>query len=115
MAVKINFPFRVRFTLMTPTYKRVNGVQQVEYAPAENDPYIFCSVRSYGGTERTINGVWSIKDTLTIQTYYRPDITSDSALMDENGAMWRMLNTPENIDMANKHMTFKVERVKGDG
>lgn len=115
MALIINFPFNVRYRLLKPVYERINGVMQVSYDMDSEPEYIFCSVRSYGGTERTINGEWSIRDTLTVQTYYRPDITAQSAIMDESGAIWRMLNTPENVDMKNKFLQFKVERVKGDG
>ena len=112
MAVKINFPFRTHFVLMSPSYEKVNGVQKRVLEPAGD---LFCSQRSYGGTEHVVNGVWTIEDTLTLQTWYRPDITTGSVLKDDSGALWEMYTTPEDIDGSHRFLQFKVKRYKGDG
>lgn len=75
---------------------------------------IFCNFKTYGGTEKEVNGVIAVEDTATIVTWYRPDITSDSILERlTDGAKFEILGEPENIEQRNMIMSFKVRRIKG--
>lgn len=76
---------------------------------------IFVSARSYGGTERIVNDKYVIEDTLDIETWYRPDITSDCQIrLWDDGSLWEILNTPEDIERMHQFMKFKCRRVKGN-
>lgn len=112
MALTINFPFRTHFKLLQATYTRVNGVMD---RTLEEVGDIFVSQRSYGGTEHVVDGIWTVEDTLTLQTWYRPDIDAGSVLRDDAGGLWEMYTSPENIDGANRFLQFKIRRIKGDG
>lgn len=91
--------------------EKVNGVVVKTF---EEGDVFFCSAKAYGGTESTKNDLLVIEDTLTIETYYREDITTDGylELLDDN-SKWEILNTPERIDRGKKTLTFKVRRYKG--
>jgi hypothetical protein len=106
--------FRTPVKLLIPNGSaKYNGVNRPTY-PDDGD-VIFVNWKAYGGTETTVNGVWSILDTAVITTWYRPDITADCRLLCEDGAVYEIKSKPENIEMQNVYSTFKVERVKGGG
>lgn len=105
--------------------KQVRGVKKKEYPTIEealsvkdkdNNPVnlIFGSFKTYGGTEKTINGIYSIEDTASIETWYRPDIRGNCRIVVANTeAIYDILGEPENISMRNQFLKFKVKRVKG--
>lgn len=94
-----------------PQTKTVKGSTKKHY-PAEGE-LIYCSFRTFGGTEITSNDVLSIEDTATIETWHRPDIKSDCILQDVDGVKYEILGTPENINMRNQILRFKIRAVKG--
>ena len=102
---------RTPVKLLIPTYTKYNGVSRATY-PADGD-IIFVNWKSYGGTETTVNGVYSILDTAHITTRYRPDITADCRLLREDGEIYEIISEPENTELNNKFCEFKVQRVKG--
>lgn len=103
---------RTPVKLLIPTgVEKYNGVNRCTY-PADGD-VIFVNWKSYGGTETTVNGVYSILDTALITTWYRSDIAANCRLLREDGAVYEIMNEPENIEMQNVFLTFKVQRVKG--
>lgn len=105
-------PFTTPVKLLIPTCQTIKGVPKKTYP--ENGDLIWCSFKTYGGTEREVNEAYSIEDTAKIETWYRPDIKSDCRIMlAESGATYEILNEPENIDMRNQYCTFKVRRIKG--
>ena len=98
--------------LLAPTYRTVHGVATKTY-PSEGN-MIFGSFRTYGGTERNIDGLFSIEDTAVIETWYRPDIKSDCRIqIAGSDAVYDIINEPEDIDMRHQFLKFKVKRVKG--
>lgn len=111
--------------LIPKSITQVKGVNKKEYPTIEealsikdkNDNSInlfFGSFKSYGGTERIVNGIYSIEDTANIETWYRPDISSNCRIARANdGAIFDVINEPENINMRNQFLKFKVKRVKG--
>lgn len=111
--------------LIPKSITQVKGVNKKEYPTIEealgikdkNDNSInlfFGSFKSYGGTEKIVNGIYSIEDTANIETWYRPDISSNCRIARANdGAIFDVINEPENINMRNQFLKFKVKRVKG--
>ena len=72
------------------------------------------SFRTFGGTERNVNGVYSIENTAVIETWFRPDIKANCRVyVPQNGATYEIMGDPENIDMRNQYLKFKVKQVKG--
>lgn len=115
MAYKPELPFNVPMVLLIPTYTTVSGVKKKTF-PAVNDGILFNGTfKTYGGTERDVNGVYSVEDTANIQTWYRPDITSGCriALANNPTAVYDIVGEPENLEMRNQYSLFKVLRVKG--
>lgn len=104
-------PFSIKARLQTFTYSKVNGVSKKVYT---DSIYFFCSVRTFGGTEKVINDKYVIEDTAVIDTLFNPSIVSGCRiiLLDDNSE-WDILSTPENIERRNQFLTFKVKRVKG--
>lgn len=98
--------------LLIPTgITKVNGVTRHTY-PADGD-VIFVNWKTYGGTVQTVNGVISVIDTANVTTRYRGDITINCRLLREDGKIYEIISDPENTDLNNKYLEFKVERVKG--
>ena len=98
--------------LQTPTSGATLGVHKKTYADATG--VLLVSWKSYGGTETSNNGVLSVEDTAQIVCWYRPDIRSGCRLVRlQDGAAYEIVGEPENIEMRNQFLKFKVRRVKG--
>ena len=111
---KPSTPFNVPLMLLVPTYSKVAGVTKKTFPPLESGTLFYGSFKTYGGTERDINGIYSIEDTANVECWYRPDITSDCCIgVPATGAIYEVLNEPENVNMRNQYLKFKVRRVKG--
>lgn len=104
-------PFNVPAQILKGEYAKVNGINSKTFA---DGPTIWVSAKSYGGTEKEVNDKIVIVDTLSIETWYRPDITAaDGIRLLDDGSEWEILNTPENIERRNQWLKFKVQRMKG--
>ena len=104
-------PFNVPMFVFIPVVITVKGSSKKTY-PISGE-LIYCSFRTFGGTETTSNGVLTIEDTAVVETWFRPDIKSDCILEDVNGIRYEILGTPENINMRNQILRFKIRVVKG--
>lgn len=105
-------PFDTPALLLQSEYQMIKGVRTKVYK--ENGEIIWCSFKTFGGTESNVNGVYSIVDTANVETWFRPDIKSDCAIkLCDTGAVYEIMNEPENINMRNQYCKFKVRRVKG--
>ena len=107
-------PFNVPMSLLIPTYEKVLGVEKKTF-PAPQDGLIFYgSFRTFGGTERTENGVYSVEDTAVIETWFRPEIQSNCRIAVLNSeTIFEIIGTPENINMMYQFLKFKVRAVTG--
>lgn len=108
--------FNVEMRLLTPTTNKISGVFTKTYPQPTDGAQFFGSFRTFGGTEITSNDIYSIMVTAVIDTYYRPDITSNCRVaVNHNGtyAIYDIISEPENIGMQNQFLQFKVERLKG--
>lgn len=101
--------------LLSPAVsKKINGVQT--YTWAEDGPILFGNLKSYGGTERVANDLLVIEDTLVLTTWYRPDIRANCRVrIIQTGAVYEIINEPENWEMRNQFLVCKLRRVKGNG
>lgn len=104
-------PFTVPMYIYIPQTKTAKGSTKKVY-PDTGD-LIYCSFRTFGGTERTSNDALIVEDTAVIETWYRPDIKADCILQNVDGQKYEILGTPENINMRNQILRFKVRAVKG--
>lgn len=98
--------------LLKPVSSMVQGVLKKTY-PAQGILF-YGSFKTYGGTERDVNGVYSIEDTAVIECFFRPDIKSNCRIsVPQTGAVYEIIGEPENINMRNQFMKFKVRRIAG--
>ena len=103
-------PFTTLVELYGCTTERVLGVVTKKHTKIDD---IFCSFRTYGGTETTSNDLLVVNDTATIETWYRPDITSSSQIK-LGDKVYEVIGQPENIEMRNQFIKFKVQAIRGD-
>lgn len=97
--------------LQVPTSTTVLGVAQKTYTDGD---VIMCNFKTFGGTESVSNDVLSVIDTGQITCWYRPDIKADCRLKRlSDDAIFEILGEPENLEMRNQILYFKIRRVKG--
>lgn len=98
--------------LQTPVTTSEYGVSENTWEDVKG--VIMANFKTYGGTEKIDNNILSIEDTANIVCWYRPDIKSNCRLIRlSDGAAFEILGEPENIEMRNQFLKFKVRRVKG--
>ena len=106
------FPYSTAIELLIPTYSTVKGTKVKTY-PSQGIR-LNCSFKTYGGTESLVNGVLSIIDTANVETWYRSDIQTQCRIkVLQTGQIYEIINVPENIDMRNQFVKFRVQAVKG--
>ena len=109
----------IPLVILKPTTTTSSGVIKktfptVQAALLNTDNIFYGSFKTYGGTERDVNGVYSIIDTANIETYFRPDITSECRIARaDDGVIFEIINEPEDINQRHQFLKFKVKRVKG--
>ena len=105
-------PFNVAAQILIPTYSDDLGVDSKVYPTSGN--VIFCSFRTFGGTEITVDGLYSIENTAVVETWYNPEIQSNVRLkIMQTGDLYEVFGEPENIEMRNQFMKIRVRAVKG--
>lgn len=104
-------PFTTVLELYNPTYTQAKGVTKKVYAETPTD-VINCSFKTYGGTETTVNGAYSLVDTANVETWYRPDITAAS-LFKLAGKTYEVIGEPEDISQRHQYLKFKIRGVRG--
>lgn len=106
--------FTVPLVVLTPTETKINGVVKKTYPNIEDGIRINASFKTYGGTETIVNNLLVVEDTAEIETFYRPDIKANCIIAIAGaGTKYEILGEPENINMANQFMKFKVRKIKG--
>lgn len=112
-------PFNVPFVLLKPTTQTISGVLKktfptIEQALDDHSNIVYGSFRTYGGTEHDVNGIYSIEDTANIDMWYRNDIKSNCRIAKlDTGAIYEIINEPEDINQRHQFLKFKIRRVKG--
>lgn len=112
---KPNVPFNVPMKLLTPSTVKVKGVNKKVFPSPDGAPLIKGSFRTYGGTETVVNDVFTVIDTATVETWYRPDIKANSRIyLCDTEETFEVIGRPENIEMRNQYLKFRVQRVGGE-
>lgn len=104
-------PFNVPMFLFIPTLITSKGSTKKVYP--QTGELIYCTFRTFGGTEKVVNNVLTIEDTVVIETWFRPDIKSDCKIKDIDGIEYEILGTPENINKKNQYLRFKIRAIRG--
>lgn len=115
MTVAIYRPNRPFDTPMM-VYPVKNIMQKGSVKKISGKPFlIYASCASFGGTETTKNDLLVVEDTWNVETWFRPDITSDSliAFVNEPTQKYEIIGTPENINRRNQFLKFKIRRIGG--
>lgn len=111
---KPSVPFNVALRLLIPSYSKVQGVTKKTFPEPSEGILFYGSFKTYGGTERDVNGLFSIEDTAVIETWFRPELKSDCQIaVEATGAIYDVLGEPENVNLRNQYLKFKVRRAKG--
>ena len=114
MTFKPSAVFSVAMSLLIPNYSTVQGVRKKVFPAPDEGALFYGNFKTFGGTERDVNGVYSVEDTASVETYFRPDIKSECRVcVLSTGAVYDIIGEPENIELRNQYMKFKVRRVKG--
>lgn len=104
-------PFRTPAMLIKRTVKQIKGMAKESFTDSEQ---FFCTAKSYGGTEKVVNGLYVIEDTWQIDTWYNPNICKgDRIRFLDDDSEYEIYATPENINRAGQYMRFKVIRFGG--
>ena len=107
-------PLATPLILLKPTYSGAYGVATKTYPEPDKGILIYGTFKTYGGTEREANGLYSVENTAVVKTWFRPDIKSDCRIyvpdMDET---YDILGEPEDISMRHQHMEIRLMQVKG--
>lgn len=110
---KPSLPFTTPVHLLIPVYEEIKGTLVAKYPEAQDGDIIFVSFKTYGGTDVIKNNVYAVEDTASIETWYQPAVKSDCIIELESGAKYEILGAPENIEMRNQFLKFKVRRLTG--
>ena len=109
---KPSTPYSTAIELLIPTYSEAKGVP-VKAWP-EKGIQLFCSFKTYTGTDATTNDLYTVLDTAMIETWYRPDVTAKCRIkVMQTGDVYEIIGKPENINMRNQYLKFKVQAVEG--
>lgn len=109
---KPSFPFTTSIMILKPYYSSSKGVVKKNFG--DTGDIINCSFKTYGGTESNNNDIYTIIDTAVVETWFRPDITSECRIkVISNGNVYEIIGNIENIDMRNQFLKFRVRAVQG--
>ena len=107
-----SYPYATPIELLIPTYSTQKGAQ-VKIFP-QNGIQIFCSFKTYMGSESSVNGVYAVIDTAHVETWYRPDVKADCRIkLLQTGDVYEIVGKPENVEMRNQFLKFRVQAVEG--
>ena len=107
-------PFNVAMKILVPTTEMIKGCPSTTYSDPKTSEAFNGSFESYGGTENVSNDVLTVFDTANVETWYRPDITSDCHIyICETEEEYEVIGKPEDIDMRHQYLKFKVQKVGG--
>ena len=111
---RLSGPLVVPLMLLAPTVKKVKGVEKKTFPAIKNGVLFFGTFRTFGGRDQDVNGVYSVVNTATVETFYRPDVTSECRIgVPATGAVFEIVGEPENVEMRNQYLVIKLKEVKG--
>ena len=109
---KPSMPYSTAIELLIPEYTEEKGVTTKTFPSA--GIRLNCSFKTFTGTEVTENDMYTVLDTATVETWYRPDIKADCRIkILVTGATYEIIGKPENINMRNQFLKFRVQGIEG--
>lgn len=110
-------PFCTPMYILNPVYRTSKGVRSQVYPDPSDlteDERIFGTFRSYGGTDTQSNDLTVVEKTGYIDTWYRPDIKSDTRLyIVDTQDSYEILGDPEDINMRHQYLKIRVRKIGG--
>lgn len=115
---KPNMPFVVPMKLLKPSSQMVKGTLKKTYPNpddvSDSEYLFFGSFRTFGGTETIENGVYTLVNTATIDTWYRPDIKANCRIyLCDSEETYEIVADPEDIERRHQFLQIKVKKVGG--
>lgn len=112
---KPSMPFNVAMKLLTVTSgERVQGALKKVYSDPADSELFYGSFRTFGGVENVQDNVYTLINTATINTWYRPDIKAECRIyLCETGDVYEITGDPEDIEMRHQYLQIKVRKVGG--
>ena len=117
---KPNTPFNIRYALLTPKTKKVKGVatktfeETMQFNGSFRDKALDFSgsFGTFGGKDATLDGVRTVVNDTTIDTWYHPDIKANCRVKDlATGEVYEIIGTVNNISRMNQYIRMKVQNV----
>ena len=87
-------PFSTPVMLLKAEKENVKGVEKRIW---KDVGIIYVSFKTYGGTDTNVNGIYTVVDTASVETWYRPDITAQCAVRLEDGTISRHFSSSSKI------------------
>lgn len=107
-------PFSVAMKLLIPTSVNDHGTTKKTFPKPEDAPVFFGSFRTFGGSEQTQNDVYTLVNTATVDTWFRPDIKADCRIyICDTSQTYEVISDPEDIELRHQYLQFKVRKVGG--
>lgn len=115
MPFKPSAPFTVAMKLLIPISEtRIQGAVKKTFTAPEDADVIYGSFRTFGGTENLSNDVYTVVNTGTIDTWYRPDIKANCQIyLCDTGDVYDIVADPEDVDFRHQYMRIKVRKAGG--
>lgn len=111
---KPKVPFSVAMKILVPTQQIIQGVTKKVFSDPETSELFYGSFRTFGGVENIQDNVYTLINTATIDTWYRPDIKADCRIyICETGQIYEVNGDPEDIEMRHQYLQIKVRKVGG--
>ena len=105
-------PFVVPFKIGTPTIVTVKGVPTKTYK--ESETTYFGTFKTFGGTESVKDGLYSVIDTATLETWYTPELKANCRVhLLESDELYEVVGTPEDIQKRHQYLKARLQAVKG--
>lgn len=100
--------------LQIPTGKSTYNGVRTKTTFTDASGIVYANFKTYGGTEKQVDGILEVEETAQVVCWYRPDIQSDCRIKRAtDGAIFEIIGDPENIEMRNMFLKFKIRRIKG--
>lgn len=107
-------PFNVAMRLLIPSTTMVKGVPKKTWPDPEDSYLFYGSFRTFGGTENTVNDLYAVVDTATIDTWFDPQFKADCRIyLCDTGEQYEIIATPENINRRNQYIQLRVRKIGG--
>ncbi len=104
---------RTLITFQAPTISKDTGAAQSEtWANVASNPTVWSKWTYDHGQEVVDSDAAHAVARATVEVRYRSDILSTWSVL-QNGARWKIIGPPENVQNLNRWCVFRVERIVG--